>query len=268
MLLLFSGLIIASIMSSANVFAVTYNITPKAPRITESLKPIIVKYKKENYVGAMQDLEELVKVEKGNIYAKYYLALCYTRLGYKEEAKTLYSEIVNKDENLALSYYSRRAMTCLENPNSEMCAPQVKPPKQEQVEITKNDDIALFIESGQKIHPSAMDRITSERMVRKIEEAELQRRQMEMQEQQGLLKSDATKPTNDEIVAAITTLQKIGINPYGANQFNPLAQAQQYSQLGMLNNPFMMGANQTPDVNLMHLYSQLAQQNNIMNYGI
>ena len=38
--------------------AATYNITPKAPKISESLKPIINKYKNGDYVGSMQDLED------------------------------------------------------------------------------------------------------------------------------------------------------------------------------------------------------------------
>ena len=37
------------------VSAATYNITPKAPKITPTLKPIIVKYKKGDYIGSMQD---------------------------------------------------------------------------------------------------------------------------------------------------------------------------------------------------------------------
>ena len=93
------SLFIATIMAigllNAHRAFATYNVVPKAPKISESLKPIILKYRNENYVGAMIDLEELVKKEKNNTYAKYYLALCYTRLGYREEAQILYNEVAD-----------------------------------------------------------------------------------------------------------------------------------------------------------------------------
>lgn len=246
--------------------AATYNITPKAPKITPSLKPIIIKYKKGDYVGSMQDLEDLVKQEKNNTYAKYYLALCYTRLGYKVEATTLYSEILRKDENLALSYYSQRALTCLENPSEAICSPQATEKQPEQL-----DDIDLFIMSGKKIHPSAMDRITRERMERKMVEEEYIRAQQEKEAAaaNGQLHS-YNKPTNEEIASALNTLSKIGMNPY--DQFNPIAQAQQYNQFGAmaLNNPMMgmMMNNSNPEMAKMFLYGQMAQQNNMLNYGI
>lgn len=249
---------------SLSATAATYNITPKAPKITPSLKPIIVKYKKGDYVGSMQDLEDLVKVEKNNTYAKYYLALCYTRLGYKKEAAILYNEVVKKDENIALSYYSQRAIDCLENPNSSVCLPK-NGAQEEEAEL---DDMDLFIMSGKKIHPAAMDRITRERQERKMVEEEYIRSQ-----QQASINGELhsyNKPTNEEIASALNTLSKIGMNPY--EQFNPIAQAQQFNQFGAmgLNNPMMsaMMNNSNPEMAKMLLYSQMTQQNNMLNYGI
>lgn len=260
-----SLIVFAFISISLSVSAATYNITPKAPKITPTLKPIIVKYKKGDYVGSMQDLEELVKKEKNNLYAKYYLALCYTRLGYKAEATILYNEIVKKDENLALSYYSQRAISCLGDSNNAMCKPQA-----EQKEAEQLNDIDLFIMSGKKIHPSAMDRITRERMERKmVEEEYIRTQQQQAAASRGELQSYNT-PTNEEIASALNTLSKIGMNPY--NQFNPIAQVQQYNQYGVmaLNNPMMgmMMNNSNPEMAKMFLYSQMAQQNNMLNYGM
>ena len=246
--------------------ATTYNITPKAPKITPTLKPIIEKYKQGNYIGSMQDLEDLVKVEKNNTYAKYYLALCYTRLGYKEEAMSLYREVVRKDENIALSYYSQRALDCIENAESPVC----KPVQEREDEEEKLTDMDIFIQSGKKIHPAAMDRITRERMERKMIEEEYMRTQ---QQQEAAINGDLrsyNQPTNEEIASALNTLSKIGMNPY--SQFNPLAQAQQYSQFGALglNNPIMYNMNNSnQDFAKMFLYNQMAQQqNNMLNYGI
>ncbi len=266
-----SGFVAIILMATSNVFAATYNVKPKVPQVSESLKPIVVKYRAKNYVGAMQDLEELVKKEKDNTYAKYYLALCYTRLGFKEEAKTLYNEVIYKDENLALSHYSQRALDCLEDPNSDVCRPAALREKEKEDEEDPSD-IDLFIMSGKKIHPNAMDRITKERMERKLEEDEYIRRQIEEEKQKAGLQTSAL-PTNEEIASALNTLSRIGMNPY--TQFNPLAQAQQFNQFGamgldMMNNPTlnMYGAS-NPDVAKIFLYNQMAQrQNSLTNYGI
>ena len=247
--------------------ASAYTIAPKAPKISASLKPIILKYQAKNYIGAMQDLEELVKVEKNNTYAKYYLALCYTRLGYKTEAMTLYKEVVNKDENLALSYYSQRAIDCLDNPDSETCNPKPQEPltKEEKLEQEEKDDITMFIESGRKIHPAAMDRITRERMERKLQEEEYRQKLIEAENLRANPNSRVMAPTNEEIASALNTLSRIGVNPL---QMSPLAQAQQFNQYGLMGmNMFDNQAN-SQDMMKMMMYSQMTGQNNFLNYGI
>lgn len=266
--LLVLSIAILTFASSECFAGPNYGVTPKAPKISASLKPIIVKYKEGNYIGAMQDLEDLVKVEKKNTYAKYYLALCYTRLGYKEEATTLYREVVAKDENLALSYYSQRALDCLENPDNTVCLPKEKQEEKREEQMT---DMDIFIQSGRKIHPAAMDKITRERMERKLQEEEHIRLQ---QEQEAAMRGELqsyNQPTNEEIAAALNTLSKVGMNPY--NQFNPLASAQQFNQYGVmgLNNPAIYNAflgNSSQDSAKMFLYNQMLQQNNMLNYGI
>ena len=133
-------------------------------------------------------------------------------------------------------------------------------------------DMDIFIQSGRKIHPAAMDKITRDRMERKLQEEEHIRLQ---QEQEALMRGELQsykQPTNDEIVAALNTLSKAGMNPYN-NQFNPLASAQQFNQYGVmgLNNPAMYSAilgNSNQDAAKMFLYNQMLQQNNMLNYGI
>ena len=264
---------IAGLLNLNNANANTNYVVPKAPYVSPALKPCIAKYKQENYTGAMQDLEELIKKEKNNTLAKYYLALCYTRLGYKEEAQTLYKEVVEKDDNVALTHYSQRALDCLEDPNSTKCEVPKVATKQQEEEL---DDISKFIRSGKKIHPAAMDRITKERMERKLQESEYIRKQ---QESQALpLKSDASLPTNEEIASALNTLSKIGINPFYQNQtaynLNPTnLPLNQINPMMLLNNNnmygAMLGSNQNPELTKMLLLNSLTnQQNNYTNYGI
>jgi hypothetical protein len=108
-------------------------------------------------------------------------------------------------------------------------------------------------------------------MERKLQEEEHIRLQ---KEQEALMKGELQsykQTTNEEIVAALNTLSKAGMNPY--NQFNPLASAQQYNQYGImgLNNPAMYSAilgNSNQDAAKMFLYNQMLQQNSMLNYGI
>ena len=258
------SVLIATTIAANSANALQYGIKPVAPKISESLKPMIAKYKKENYIGAMQDLEELVKKEPKNTYAKYYLALCYTRLGYKEEARIIYREIVDRDENLALSHYSQRALDCIENANSPLCNPQANIDTTTKEELS---DMDIFIQSGRKIHPSAMDKITREKMEFKLQEEEYLRQQQEQEAQMQNLQS-YKMPTNEEIATALNTLTKVGLNPY--NQFNPISQAQQFDLMGQnLNSYGMYANNSNPEVLKMLMQAQMMQQqNSMLNYGI
>lgn len=250
-----------------------YTVNAKAPYVSPSMKPIIAKYRQQNYVGALQDLEDLVITEKNNTLAKYYLALCYTRLGYEAQAKKYYQMIIDEEKNEALTYYSKRALDCIGNPDSEQCSP--KKQEQEQVEVS---DIEKFIQSGKKIHPSASDRITKDRMERRIQQEEYLKKQQE--KDNANLKSDNSTPTKEEIMAAINTLSKIGLNPYSQNNLATnqllglLNNQNQYSQFGFLNqnqiNPLLLQTQgMSQDAAKMLLYSQLTNsQNSLMNYGM
>ena len=52
---LFVATVMAIGLLNADKAFATYNVVPKAPKISESLKPIILKYRNENYIGAMVD---------------------------------------------------------------------------------------------------------------------------------------------------------------------------------------------------------------------
>lgn len=251
------------------VSAATVDIIPKAPVPSASLKPCITMYKQGNYIGAMQDLKDIVEKEKNNTYAKYYLALTYTQLGYKDEARNLYKEIADKQDGSVLAYYSQRALDCIGNPESEACVPQKKveeqpiDPNNPEAVKPRVDDIEQFIKSGRQFHPSVTDRITKERMERQIQKEEYQKKQMQNRS------SYNDMPTNEEIAAALNTLSKIGMNPYSQNNLQSAMMYNPLNSMNNMNNYNMYGAllnnNTNPDIAKMFLYSQ---QNSLMNYGI
>lgn len=250
LMLIFTALIISGLMSTYKVSASTYEVIPKAPNISASLKPCIAMYKQGNYIGAMQDLKEIVEKEPKNTYAKYYLALCYTQLGYSDEARGMYQKIVEAQDNAALTYYSQRALDCIGNPENEQCK---APAKKTSASPEETDEITKFIQSGKQFHPSVTDRITKERMERQIQKEEYEKK---LQNERS---SDASMPTNEEIAAALNTLSKLGMNPY--------------TQMPAMNNIYsgtMFSNNaMNPDYTKMILYSQLMSgQNNWANFGI
>ncbi len=286
--LIFTCIAMSAFMSAQGANPPVREIALKAPTVTPGLKPCIEKYRRGNYVGSMQDLKELLKKEKNNTYAKYYLALCYTQLGYKEEANKLYSEVTEKNDNKVLAYYSKRALDCLADETGEAC----KAPSKEITKLDesikqvadqagegkavnpaedllkkRDEDITRFIQSGKQFHPSVTDRVTKERMERQIQKEEYARKQKE-----NNISLNSDMPTNEEIAAALNVLSKIGANPYapGANQYSLLNSFNPVNSINNLN-PYnaLLGLNNPDMMSKMLLYSQMASsQNNFMNFGI
>ncbi len=247
-------------------------VVPKIPTPSKEVKENIDKYRAGNYVGAMVGLEEIVKKDMKNEVALYYLALSYTKLGYSEDALKVYDDLVSRGKNDAIKYYSGKASVCLQNPESDECINYGKPKEpeenqEENGEQQEPSDIEKFILSGKKIHPAAMDAITKERMERKLQEEQYKRMQ---QQNDGVpldIQSYNAKPTNEEIVAALDTLSRVGLNPFnqGVNGLNYFNQ-----------NPLISGLDYQNAANLF-LYSQMNQRygsqfngftNNLMDYGL
>ncbi len=258
-MLIFAAIAISTLTNSYQVQAnAETNANIKAPSASPALRACIKEYRKENYIGALQGLRAIVKQNKNDFYAKYYMALCYTQLGYKKQAEDLYKQVSDNSKNLALIHYSKLAVTCLNNPTSAECsaAPAVEGEQKQEVVV---DDMTQFIQSGKQFHPSVTDRITNERMKREVEKKEYEKKQLDQ------LKSQGEAPTNEEIAAALNTLSKIG--------FNPFQYQNQQSLLGLNSNEDLYNAmfskNLNPETAKMLLYTQMLDpKNNLMNFGI
>ena len=149
----------------------------KIPHTTKSMQAGIQQYKQENYIGAIQSFIKVIQNEPNNAYAKYYLALSYTQLGEKNMAQTIYSELSKNEDEKVIAHYAQHALDCIDRPDSDLC----KPKKQED-ESEPENDITQFINSGAKFHPSALDRITNERMIRRIQDEEYKAKQENKQQ--------------------------------------------------------------------------------------
>lgn len=178
--------------------------------------PIKKEFYAENYLVLIPVLKKYLEsdntyIQNNKIVLNYYLALCYHNLGYTDKAREEYEKVCSSGEGTDLAFYSKKAMACMDDPNSPACTGKKKEKKPELSELEKaqqdeikqlrqqvtklqnelapkvnpnDDDISRFIKSKQAIHPAAMDRITIERMERKMQEAEYIKKQQEGNNQQ------------------------------------------------------------------------------------
>ena len=153
--LVISFLLLATFTLLNATYATTYNyVTPKAPYISPSIRGAVVKYKQKNFVGAMQDLEEALKKEPKNTAGLYYLALTYTQLGYQEKAKEMYQNVIDLNNNSVLAHYSKYALDCIGNPDSEQCSVYKSTPKSDVIDddsMPTNEEIVSAIKTLSKI---------------------------------------------------------------------------------------------------------------------
>lgn len=295
MVILISGIqVSAQDENTDTIYKYRYNSIPiKQPKISKAMQPAVIKYRRGDYLGAMLDLEKVYEKNPDDLYAEYYLALCYTQLGYKDKAIGHYKTIVESNESFPLARYSQMALICIDNPDNEFCLP---PKKNEAPKTTKdgkpivqeedNSDIGQFIRSGKKIHPAAMDQIINERMQRKIQSDLYLQQQMQNENQQNgssgrhhtsnAIESDKKAqaiPDSNEIVAALDVLTRAGLNPMLQLNPNNNPVALPISALSAYNadinygNPLLntILSNRYLNNPEMLMYSQMAQQNNILN---
>lgn len=183
-------------------------------------EPMLKEFNSGNYLMVIPMIKDALKGDSNlyitnkqecEIVLRYYLALCYHNLNFKKEAKEQYDYVSSNAEGTDLAFYSKKAMACMDDPNSPACTGKKKEKKPELSELEKaqqdeikqlrqqvtklqnelapkvnpnDDDISRFIKSKQAIHPAAMDRITIERMERKMQEAEYIKKQQEGNNQQ------------------------------------------------------------------------------------
>lgn len=172
------------------------------PKITSAA----AKYKSGNYVGCLQDAQDVITKDPSNAVAHYYMAIAYVKIGMKDKAISSYNNVLGLNTTETLSEYSRKGISCLENPGS--CANQTN----------TIDDLEAFINKKTTVGQD------SEKLLKQLE---LEKIKNNMNNELRNLpnKSEAIdytkiseQPSNDEIVWAIKTLQKSGINPYPATQ--------------------------------------------------
>lgn len=270
------------IFGSANELPVYY---PNA-----TMKSAIAKYKNANYTGCIQELYSILKKDKNNSMAYYYLAMAYIKAGKKDQAQAAYTRVINLNRNDVLVDYSIKGIDCLNgapscvggsaadgdemdkfisSPYGNGFSEQVNTEwKKKQLQYMQNK-----INKGGTLTPQELQRFN-----------ELNKSEALSNEKLALAdngsKKNSEMPSNDEIIDALNVLKRAGLNistqtpeaqtrseqpvmqPQTPVQ-NPMAYTPdpQYQQMSMMLNG---GNNNTPDP-MMYMVPYMMNANNGQN---
>lgn len=190
------------------ILATTIGVSAK-PDSNSDLTNAIMLYKKGNYSEAYVVLEKALLADPANALAYYYMAMTSAQIGKKDEAVTNYEKVlqlVPYDNNL--SRYAIKGKRCIETPDK--CERSLYESEEEEFILNK-------------LGPKTSEIVRSEYEKLKIENLKREiNRNNDMDPQKfkdykdfSSMNNSAT-PSNDEIVAALRTLQKAGLTGYSS----------------------------------------------------
>lgn len=204
---------------AAVILISTIGIAQAKTYVSPDLATAIKLYKAGNYTECYEKLETVMKNDPSNALGYYYKGMASAQLGRKAEAIENYSkalELAPAKSNLA--NYAEKGKSCMENPK------ECNNPK-------FDSDIDAFIRGShstfsEKVR-SDYEKLKIEHLMRDInrDEEVAPQRFKEYKDFSSMNNTPETSPSNDEIVAAIRTLQKAGLY----NNFN-----NNYSDLSLL----------------------------------
>lgn len=184
------------------------------PAVNSELSSAIRMYKAGNYSECYVKLETIIKKDPANALAYYYRAMTSAQLGKKDEAIKNYEKAITlAPANSNLSRYATKGKTCLETPDK--CAESLYESKDDEFILNRNRQYTESVES-------TMDKLKIENMMREINRNEDMDPQKFKQYRDFSSMNNET-PTNDEIVAALKTLQKAGLGNLFNNNYSDLS---------------------------------------------
>ena len=238
-LVLIAVLICASTMNFANAKTTSNSALANAIRL----------YKSGNYSQSYIAFNNIVKRDPSNAVAYYYLAMTSAQIGKKDEAISNYERVITLSPNGQLGRYATKGKTCLETPDK--C--------HEESEETAVD---RFIQG--KFGSGFSNEARSEYEKQKIENLmrEMNRGgDVTPQKFKEYKDFSSEVPTNDEIVAALRTLQRAGLSDIlnnNVNEMSLLTGGNDSNSNAMLN--MLMGGNNNSSLSPQVIQSLLTNQ--------
>lgn len=164
------------------------------------LNAAISMYKAGNYSGCIQTLERVLKQDPSNAVAHYYMAISNVQAGRTEEAISHYDTVIRLNTQETLVRYATRGKLCLED--AEQC--------------TANGTLDDFIKGrkGFDLTNSVKNNIETQKIesIRRDINDNKDIEPARFNQYRRFSSSAETAPSNDEIVAALRTLQRAGLN--------------------------------------------------------
>ncbi len=94
-----------------------------------SLESIIEKYHRADYAGCLQECTSFVRQYPDDTLGFYYLAMCYTKIGDKDNAVMAYERVIALNDNPMIVKYATNGRNCIMDVESEACYPNVNEPE-------------------------------------------------------------------------------------------------------------------------------------------
>lgn len=210
------------------VLSSTINFAYSKPASNTELANAIRLYKAGNYTECYLRLNEYVKKDSSNAVAYYYLGMTSAQMGKKDDAIANYEKAVSlTSPGNSVYAYAEKGKRCLETPD-KCQEPTFESKLDEFIQSTKRQNVTDEVQSD-------YERLRIEQLKRDMNRED-NIDPSKFRNFKDFSSMNNETPTNDEIVAALRTLQKAGLsNPYstdlsiltGNNQ-----QAQMFNMLG------------------------------------
>lgn len=197
------------------------------------LNTAISMYKAGNYSGCIQTLGPLLSKDPSNAVAHYYMAMASVQAGRVEDAISHYDSVIQLNTQETLVRYAKRGKLCLED--AEQC--NANNTLDDFIRGSRGFDITNAVKNN--IETQKLESIR--RDINDNKEIPAER----FNQYKRFTGSADTAPSNDEIVAALRTLQRAGLG----------APAMPYSDLSAIYAGTVPSRNYDSMANLMNLLS-------------
>lgn len=204
----------------------------------------IRKYKIGNFTGCLQDCQTIVRRDPSNSIAYYYMAMSYVQAGKKDEAIGAYSKVLSLNPKTRLLEYATTGKRCLETPDKCVLeSPDV--PSSDVDKFIASPSNGLSAKVKNDLNNTHLQHVKNEiNNQKELDSYELRKfkdyTEKRSQAETGDLIAQ-TKPSNDEIVAALKVLNAAGLNPYSQAQQSAMISSD--NQQVQNTNPYVQVAN-------------------------
>ena len=186
--------------------------TTTSAELAESIKL----YKAGNYSGCYAKLDDAIKKDPSNPLCYYYKAMSATQIGKKDEAIENYEKTISlSSQKSNLVKYAKKGKRCLETP--EQC----------QESLYDNVDDMFIRSKGSAFSEEARsmyERLKIEQMMRDMNrQDDINPQKFREYKDFSSMNTPSDMPRDEEIVAAVKTLQKAGMLNFGNNTYSDLS---------------------------------------------